>query len=203
MGRFLGRIHAVGAVREFEHRPLLTIERLGVAPVAELLDSDWIPAHLVASYESITSDLLQVIRRRFGEVGRLEDIRIHGDCHPGNVLWTDDGPHFVDLDDCMNGPAIQDLWLFLSGSRDEMAGQVADLLEGYAQFMPFPVRQLHLIESLRTLRMLHYAAWIARRWTDPAFPRAFPWFAENKYWEEHVLSLREQRAALDEPALPV
>ena len=203
MGRFLGRLHAVGAARRFEERPVLTIERLGIEPVAELIASDWIPSHLAAAYENITADLLDVIERRFEEAGRLAILRIHGDCHPGNVLWTDDGPHFVDLDDCMSGPAVQDLWLFLSGSRDEMAGQLADLLEGYTRFMPFQARELHLIESLRTLRMLHYAAWIARRWADPAFPRAFPWFAENKYWEDHVLALREQRAALDEPPLPV
>ena len=203
MGRFLGRIHAVGAVRPFVHRPELSIERFGENPVAELLDSDWIPPHLEASYESIADDLLAAIRRRFDEAGDVRQLRIHGDCHPGNVLWTDDGPHFVDLDDCMTGPAIQDLWLFLSGSRDEMAGQLADLLEGYSQFMPFDARGLHLVEALRALRMLHYAGWIARRWADPAFPRAFPWFAETRYWEEHVLSLREQRAALDEPPLPV
>jgi Ser/Thr protein kinase RdoA (MazF antagonist) len=203
MGRFLGRIHAVGAARAFVHRAGISIERLGVEPVEELLASDWIPAHLVSSYEAIADDLLGIIERRFDEAGDVSRIRIHGDCHPGNVLWTDDGPHFVDLDDCMTGPAVQDLWLFLSGSREDMAATLAELLEGYTQFMDFDLRELHLIESLRTLRMLHYAAWLARRWADPAFPRAFPWFAENKYWEEHVLALREQRALLDEPALPV
>jgi len=203
MGRFLGRIHAVGAARPFAHRPELTLDRLGEEPVADLLDSDWIPPHLIAGYESIAHDLLDTVGRRFEEAGEIRTIRIHGDCHPGNVLWTDAGPHFVDLDDCMTGPPVQDLWLFLSGERDEMAGQLADLLEGYTQFMPFDARGLHLVESLRTLRMLHYAAWIARRWSDPAFPRAFPWFAETRYWEEHVLALREQRAALDEPPLPV
>ena len=203
MGRFLGRIHAVGAVRAFRHRPELSIERLGAEPVDELLASDWLPGHLVSSYESITDDLLTAIEQRFAEVSPIAEIRIHGDCHRGNVLWTDDGPHFVDLDDCVNGPRVQDLWLFLSGSRDEMAAQLADLLEGYTQFSSFDVRELHLIEPLRTLRMLHYSAWIARRWSDPAFPRAFPWFADNKYWEEHVLALREQRALLDEPALPI
>lgn len=202
MGRFLGRIHAVGAAQRFDHRPELAIERLGESSVEELLASDWIPAHLISAYEAITADLLTVIRQRFDEVVSIEAIRIHGDCHRGNVLWTDDGPHFVDLDDCMSGPAVQDLWLFLSGSREEMAQQLADLLEGYSQFKTFDARELHLIESLRTLRMLHYSAWIARRWPDPAFPRAFPWFDENKYWEEHVLALREQRALLDEPALP-
>jgi Ser/Thr protein kinase RdoA (MazF antagonist) len=119
------------------------------------------------------------------------------------VLWTDGGPHFVDLDDCMNGPAVQDLWLFLSGNRDEMGAQLADILEGYEQFYELDYGELRLIEALRTLRMIHYTAWIARRWEDPAFPRAFPWFTENKYWEEHVLALREQRAALDEPSLPL
>lgn len=203
MGRFLGRIHAVGAVGPFDHRPSLSIERYGTEPVDELLASDWIPDHLITVYEGITTDLLAVIRQRFLELGELREIRIHGDCHPGNVLWTDAGPHFVDLDDCMMGPAIQDLWLFLSGSRDEMAVQLGDLVEGYAQFMSFDARELHLIESLRTLRMLHYAAWIARRWGDPAFPRAFPWFAENRYWEDHVLALREQRALLDEAPLPI
>jgi Ser/Thr protein kinase RdoA (MazF antagonist) len=203
MGRFLGRIHAVGAIHPFAERPELSVDRLGFEPVAELLDSDWIPSHVLASYEAIARDLLDVIDRRFEELGGVRTLRIHGDCHPGNVLWTDDGPHFVDLDDCMNGPAVQDLWLFLSGPRDEMAGQLANLLEGYEQFMRFDARELNLIEALRTLRMLHYAAWIARRWPDPAFPRAFPWFAETRYWEEHVLALREQRAALDEPPLPV
>ena len=203
MGRFLGRIHSVGAAGYFDHRPRYSVERFGIDPVDELLASDWIPDHLASPYEAITNDLLDVIGRRFDEVGSYRELRIHGDCHPGNVLWTDDGPHFVDLDDCMTGPAVQDLWLFLSGSRDEMAAQLADLLEGYSQFMSFDPRELHLVESLRTLRMLHYAAWIARRWGDPAFPRAFPWFAETRYWEEHVLALREQRALLDEPSLPV
>jgi Ser/Thr protein kinase RdoA (MazF antagonist) len=201
MGRFLGRIHAVGAVRPFVARPTLSIEHLGHRSVEDLLDSDWIPPHLTDSYEAIAYDLLDTIERIFDETGSMRTIRIHGDCHPGNVLWTDDGPHFVDLDDCMNGPAVQDLWLFLSGAREEMAVQMADLLEGYEQFAAFDYRELRLVEALRALRMLRYTAWIARRWQDPAFPMAFPWFAELKYWEEQVLSLREQRAALDEPVL--
>jgi Ser/Thr protein kinase RdoA (MazF antagonist) len=139
----------------------------------------------------------------FEDVGHYREIRIHGDCHRGNVLWTDQGPHFVDLDDCVNGPAVQDLWLFLSGSRDEMAGQLGDLLEGYSQFFDFDYRELQLIEALRALRLLHYTAWITRRWTDPAFPRAFPWLGEARSWEQHVQSLMEQRAALDEPPLSV
>jgi Ser/Thr protein kinase RdoA (MazF antagonist) len=199
MGRFLGRLHAVGAVRTFDERRTLSVEEFGYDSVDGLLASDWIPQHLVAGYTAITEDLLAAIERIAAEVGDFQLLRIHGDCHPGNVLWTDDGPHFVDLDDCMNGPAVQDLWLFLSGSRDEMARQLADLLEGYGQFRDFDYREIRLIEVLRTLRMIHYAAWIGRRWTDPAFPRAFPWFAETRYWEDHVLALREQRALLDEP----
>lgn len=199
MGRFLGRIHAVGSSRTFTARTTLSIERLGHEPAAELQGSDWIPAHLAESYASVVEDLLETIEDRFAAVDRYRELRIHGDCHPGNVLWTDDGPHFVDLDDCMNGPAVQDLWLFLSGTTEEMALQLRDLLEGYERFNAFDYRELSLIEPLRALRIIHYTAWIARRWHDPAFPRAFPWFTENKYWEEHVLALREQRAALDQP----
>jgi len=203
MGRFVGRIHALGAVTEFKHRPTLSIDEFGYESAALLLDGDWIPAHLEDSYESVVYDLLEAIERKFDEVGDYRMLRLHGDCHPGNVLWTDDGPHFVDLDDCMNGPAAQDLWLFLSGSRDEMAMQLTDLLDGYGQFHDFDFRELMLIEALRALRIIRYTAWLARRWADPAFPLAFPWFAENKYWEEHVLALREQRALLDEPSLMV
>ncbi|MGD2168220.1 MAG: serine/threonine protein kinase [Gammaproteobacteria bacterium] len=199
MGRFIGRIHAIGAARAFRHRERLSIERFGDDSVEVLLSQHWLPDHLLAGYEAIVDELLGEIERIFDESGAWREIRIHGDCHPGNVLWTDDGPHFVDLDDCMSGPAVQDLWLFLSGSHDEMSGQLADLLEGYSQFHDFDYRELRLIEALRSLRIIHYTAWIARRWSDPAFPRAFPWFTENKYWEEHVLTLREQRAALDDP----
>jgi Ser/Thr protein kinase RdoA (MazF antagonist) len=203
MGRFLARIHALGAARRFSARPTLSIQRLGHESMAEIMAGDWLPAHLTQSYQSIAADVLAAVERNFAEVGAYRVLRIHGDCHPGNVLWTDGGPHFVDLDDCMNGPAVQDLWLFLSGSRDEMGAQLADILEGYEQFHELDYGELRLIEALRTLRMIHYTAWIARRWEDPAFPRAFPWFTENKYWEEHVLALREQRAALDEPTLPL
>ena len=203
MGRFVGRIHAVGAVTTFTHRLALSMERMGEDSAEYLLASDWLPDHLVESYETIVEQLLASIAECFTRAGPYRELRIHGDCHPGNVLWTIDGPHFVDLDDCISGPAVQDLWLFLSGDRDERAGQLQDLLEGYRQFCEFDYRQLHLIEALRTLRMIHYTAWIAQRWTDPAFPRAFPWFVDNKYWEEHVLALKEQAAALSEPPLEV
>lgn len=203
MGRVIGRIHAFGALEPFRHRATLSVETLGWQAVEDVQKSGFVPPHLTDSYASIATDALDAVERRFDDAGAYRTLRIHGDCHPGNVLWTDGGPHFVDLDDCVNGPAVQDLWLFLSGSRDDMALQLADLLEGYQQFRDFDYRELHLVEALRTLRIIHYTAWLARRWQDPAFPRAFPWFAEPKYWEDHVLALREQRAALDEPPLEV
>jgi Ser/Thr protein kinase RdoA (MazF antagonist) len=203
MGRFLGRIHAVGASASFRARRRLSPDWLGHDAAATIRDSVWLPEHLRDGYVRITAQLLERIETILADVGPLADIRIHGDCHRGNVLWTDDGPHFVDLDDCMTGPAVQDLWLFLSGDAGERAGQLAELLEGYAQFREIDYRELRLIEPLRTLRIIHHTAWIARRWEDPAFPRAFPWFETNKYWEEHVLALKEQLAALDEPPLAV
>lgn len=199
MGRFLGRMHALGAVKPFRTRPELSVERLGWRSVEELLAGNWIPPHLTDSYRRIAEDVLDAVERNFAAAGAYRSIRIHGDCHRGNVLWTDAGPHFVDLDDCVNGPAVQDLWLFLAGKPDETARQLDDLLEGYRQFHDFHYAELGLIEALRALRIIHYTAWIAGRWTDPAFPAAFPWFSETKYWEEHVLTLKEQRAALDEP----
>ncbi len=203
MGRFVGRIHAVGAVGRFEHRQAISIERMGWDAARYVLDSEWVPLHLDESYRAIVDRLLDSVAESFDRAGSVRQFRIHGDCHPGNVLWTDDGPHFVDLDDCVTGPAVQDLWLFLSGEREERSVQLQQLLQGYNQFFDFDYRELHLIEALRTLRMINYTAWIARRWTDPAFPRAFPWFAETKYWEEHVLALKEQAAALEEPVLEV
>lgn len=203
MGRFLGRIHAVGARAAFEHRRELSTGWLGHDAAAAILASDWLPEHLTDSYQIVTEQLLARIEQLFADLGDIGISRIHGDCHPGNVLWTDAGPHFVDLDDCIMGPAVQDLWLFLSGSREECTVQLKDLLEGYGQFCDFDYRELRLIEALRGLRMLHHTAWIARRWLDPAFPKAFPWFEDNKYWEEHVLALKEQLAALEEPPLEV
>lgn len=201
MGRFLGRIHAIGRRRAFEHRPQLSIERFGDLPREYLLESDWIPDHLRAAYESVTDDLLARVEDWVDRAGDFASLRLHGDCHPGNVLWTDAGPHFVDLDDCLTGPAIQDLWMLISGSRREMGEQLRQLLDGYTQFADFDYRELMLVESLRSLRMIHYAGWLAARWEDPAFPRAFPWFAEDRYWEQHVLTLREQVAAIEEGPL--
>jgi Ser/Thr protein kinase RdoA (MazF antagonist) len=149
----------------------------------------------------LTRDLLDAVSETFDAARGVTELRLHGDCHRGNVLWTDDGPHFVDLDDCVTGPAIQDLWMLLSGNRNDMGEQLSQLLEGYSQFADFDARELVLVESLRTLRMIHYSAWLARRWSDPAFPPAFPWFIEPRYWENQVLSLREQLGAIAEGPL--
>jgi Ser/Thr protein kinase RdoA (MazF antagonist) len=203
MGRFLGRIHMVGRRSRFRHRDSISVQRQGHEARMLLLEQDWIPAHLVPAYESLTHDLLERIEQCFAAAGSSAGLRLHGDCHRGNILWTDAGPHFVDLDDCMSGPAIQDLWMLLSGARHEMSEQLAQLLEGYEQFARFDLGELILLESLRTLRMIHYSAWLARRWQDPAFPHAFPWFEEPRYWEDHILSLREQLAAIEEGPLPL
>ena len=199
----IGRLHGFGATDRFRHRATLSADQLGRESVQLLAASGFIPDHMAESYRSIAMDVRGAVDRQFAAAGDYAVLRIHGDCHSGNVLWTDAGPHFVALDDCVNGPAIQDLWLFLSGGREEMSVQLADLLDGYTQFRDFDFRELNLVEALRTLRIIHYSAWIARRWKDPAFPRAFPWCGEPRYWEEHVLALREQRAALDEPPLTV
>lgn len=203
LGRFLGRIHAVGASRPFEHRLELTIQRFGIEPREYLLNGGWLPGHLEAVFAGLTEDLLNQIKNAYARCGKYQAIRLHGDCHPSNILWTDDGPHFVDLDDCQSGPAIQDLWMLLSGDRVEMGGQLSMILEGYEQFHEFDPRELHLMQALRTLRMIHYTAWLARRWHDPAFPLAFPWFNTMNYWEQQVLDLREQAALIDEAPLSV
>jgi Ser/Thr protein kinase RdoA (MazF antagonist) len=201
MGRFLGRMHAVGATRNFQHRSRLDIETLGDASCRLLLERGFIPDYLVDAYATLSSDLLKQIRAQFEAAGVIDQIRLHGDCHKGNILWTDSGPHFVDLDDSCSGPAIQDIWMLLSGEAAEMRVQLEELLEGYQTFFEFNFSSVVLIEALRTLRMLNYAAWIARRWEDPAFPAAFPWFNSPRYWEDHILSLREQAAALNSPPI--
>jgi Ser/Thr protein kinase RdoA (MazF antagonist) len=201
MGRFIGRMHAIGALRAFAHRPALDIEAFGVEPSQYLLQNSFIPPDLVPAYASLTAQLIDQVRDAWERAGRIRTIRLHGDCHVGNVLWADDGPHFVDLDDARSGPAVQDLWMLLSGERESMARQLRAILEGYEEFMEFDRHELLLVEALRTLRMIHYAGWLARRWLDPAFPAAFPWFNTQKYWQDHILALREQGAALDEPPL--
>lgn len=203
MGRFIARLHAAGASRAFETRPALDVQSFGVESVDFLLGKGWLPAHVRDAYETLSEDLFDRIDAAIERAGEIALIRTHGDCHPGNILWTDDGPHFVDLDDCRTAPAVQDLWMLLSGSRGEMQAQLTHVLDGYMEFNDFNPRELHLVEALRTLRMQHYAAWLARRWADPAFPLAFPWFNTDRYWEEHILHLREQVAAMDEPPLSI
>ena len=203
MGRFIGRIHALGAVATFRHRPVLTVESFGDESVAFLLDHGFIPPDLEPAYRSVAEDVLRRVRAAYARAGKVRLIRLHGDCHPGNVLWSEAGPHFVDFDDCRMGPALQDMWMLLSGDRAAMTGQLLDFLEGYEEFCDFDPAELHLLEALRTLRLLHYSAWLARRWDDPAFPAHFPWFNTQRYWQDQILALREQAALLDEPPLRV
>ena len=201
LGRFVGRIHAFGATEKFKFRQALDIEHLVNVPRRYLLDTGLIPQHLLPAYTSITDDLSGQIDACYQRAGAVKNIRLHGDFHPGNILWTDAGPHIVDFDDAKNGPAVQDIWMLLSGDRNYMTARLGDFLEGYTQFFDFDPAELHLIEALRTMRIIHYSYWIASRWHDPAFPAAFPWFDSTRYWEDHVLSLREQSALLNEPPL--
>ncbi len=207
LGRFIGRIHAVGSARAFVHRPRIDVETFGVEPRDWLLASAFLPGDLRASWSGAAELAIEGARAAFDRAGDVAGIRLHGDCHAGNVLWrpatgnAPGGPHFVDLDDARTGPAVQDLWMLLSGEREDMSRQLGHVLRGYEDFMEFDDREIALIEALRTLRLLHYSAWIARRWDDPAFPIAFPWFNTQRYWQDRVLELREQIGAMQEPAL--
>ncbi len=197
LGRFMGRLHAVGSSRAFNHRPGLTPDRFGRESIDTILKDNWLPPHIENAFATLSRDLMVTIEAAYSRAGNIENIRLHGDCHPGNILWRD-GPFFVDLDDCQSGPAIQDLWMLLSGDSEEMAVQMKDILDGYREFYHLNLAELNLIEALRTLRMLHHSAWLARRWEDPAFPIAFPWFGEPRYWEDMVLNLREQLGRMQE-----
>jgi len=201
LGRFIGRIHAAGAVRPFAARPALDIESFGREPRDWLLAHAFLPADLREAWQSVADLALQGVAHCYQRAGAVGTLRLHGDCHAGNILWTDQGPHFVDFDDARTGPAVQDLWMLLSGDRGSMSRQLGWVLSGYEQFRAFEPRELHLVEALRTLRLIHYAAWIARRWDDPAFPAAFPWFGTQRYWQDRILELREQIALMDEPPL--
>lgn len=201
MGRFIGRIHAIGALAPYRQRPLLDIASFGEEPRDYLLSHGFIPEDIHDAWSSVVNQALDGVRRAFDRAGRVNNLRLHGDCHAGNVLWTDAGPHFVDFDDSRMGPAIQDLWMLLSGERSDMTRQLNDLMTGYRRFYDFDARELPLVEALRTLRLIHYSAWIARRWDDPAFPVAFPWFGTQRYWQDRILELREQIALMDEPPL--
>jgi len=201
IGRFIARIHAVGRAGHFVAREYMDTDTLGEIARDDVLASERLPLELESVYEDLSEDVLERAVRRVTEAGHVAMLRLHGDTHPGNILWTEAGPHFVDLDDACTGPAVQDLWMFLSGDRGEMAEQMGALLEGYETFMPFDRRELALVTPLRTLRILRHAAWLARRADDPAFVQAFPIFYTPRYWEDHILTLREQAAALDEPPL--
>jgi Ser/Thr protein kinase RdoA (MazF antagonist) len=211
LGRFIGRIHAVGARAPFRERPALDIASFGEEPRDWLFAHGFIPSDLIDAYRAVIDLALTGVRRCFERAGEVHTLRLHGDCHVGNVLWlpegaahgTAAGPHFVDFDDSRMGPAIHDLWMLLSGDRGDMTRQLGDVLDGYEDFRDLDRRELHLIEALRTLRLIHYAAWLARRWDDPAFPAAFPWFNTQRYWQDRILELREQVAAMDEPPLHV
>ncbi len=201
LGRTLARMHQVGARRPFRARVRISIERLGKQAREQVLASELLPAALRERYASATAALLERVERAFEAVGPVQEIRLHGDCHIGNLLWNERGPVFVDLDDCAGGPRVQDLWMWLSGSPAEQQRQWAELIEGYQQFADFDFRELRLIEPLRALRMLHHAAWVSQRWADPAFPRAFPWFGDVRYWENHITDLLEQLSVIDDPPL--
>ncbi len=203
MGRFLGRMHQVGSMREFQTRNTLSIELFAEKNVSFLLEHDFLPPDLRKAYESLAQDLITRMYSIKKESRQAKLIRTHGDCHIGNVLWRDDTPHFVDLDDCMMAPAIQDMWMLLSGSREQRLQQLAEIVDGYNEFYHFNPSELPLIETYRTLRLMNYSAWLARRWDDPAFPLSFPWFNTENYWAGHILELREQLAALDEPPLVI
>ena len=186
-------------VAHFGEHSFDALERFGFEARDQVIDSGMLPASSEESYWRATDALLERVERVFTEVGDVRQVRTHGDCHLGNLLWNEQGPVFVDLDDCMMAPAIQDLWMMLSGPESEQQGQWRDLLEGYEQFREFDFVELRLIEPLRALRMLHHAAWLATRWSDPAFPRAFTWFGTVRFWESPINDLLEQVASIDDP----
>ena len=201
LGRTLARVHQVGARRPFEVRPRIGVERFGWKARSQVLASELLPEALAERYSSVSGALLERVIAAFAAVEGICEIRLHGDCHLGNLLWNEHGPAFVDLDDCAMGPRIQDLWMMLSGSPAEQQRQWGEIFEGYSQFADFDLRELALIEPLRSLRMLHHAAWVVHRWSDPAFPRAFPWIGEPRYWEGYLQDLLEQIEAIDDPPL--
>jgi Ser/Thr protein kinase RdoA (MazF antagonist) len=210
IGRLLARIHNVGARTPFAVRPTLDVQQFAIEP------RDWLLAHGMVAPE-VQSEWASLCQRAIAKIegsglGQTRTLRLHGDCHPGNILWMPSsapsatntqtgGPHFVDMDDCRSGPAVQDLWMLLSGDRSQRSRALGALLDGYEQFREFDRRELALIEPLRTLRLIHYSAWLARRWNDPAFPANFPWFGSRDYWAGQVQMLEEQLEAMDEPPL--
>ncbi len=201
LGRIIAQIHNIGETKIFQARPEISINDFATRPVNYLLENNFIPIDLIDAYTSLTKDLIKRIKDCFDQAGKIKTIRLHGDCHHGNVLTRDENFYIVDFDDARTGPAIQDIWMFLSGDRQYMTSRLNDFMEGYIEFRGFNPSELHLIEALRTLRLIHYSAWLAERWDDPAFPIAFPFFNTQRYWEEQILSLREQAALMEEPSL--
>ncbi len=203
LGRTMGRIHLVGNSLTFNHRPTIDVHSFGHMSRQYLLDQQWLPADMAYEYQQVSEELLTLVEKAFASVNGLELIALHGDCHPGNILWRDDTPNFVDFDDCRMGPAIQDLWMLLSGDYNQQTIQINELIEGYEEFLPFNRAELQLVEPLRALRIMHYAAWLARRWLDPAFPTHFPWFNTHSYWLGHLMELRGLCQSVQLPPLQV
>ena len=225
VGRFLARIHAVGSAKPFVCRPALDVQSFGQDSMDWLLKHDMVPLDVQSAWQKVCEKSINIIANydyfmpttakntskndsKIDSNDRIKTIRLHGDCHPGNILWTPTdaphgGPHFVDLDDARSGPAVQDLWMLLSGDRRQRTTQLSALIDGYEQFRPFDRRELALIEPLRTLRLIHYSAWLARRWQDPTFPINFPWFGTSDYWKSQINTLEEQIEAMQEEPLMV
>ncbi|NIC41633.1 serine/threonine protein kinase [Aquabacterium sp. A08] len=200
IGRFLARLHQVGAQAPFAQRPALDASTFGQEPLDWLLAHDTLPPAARRDWEAAARAAVDAAGQALADSGAAT-LRLHGDCHPGNILWTPTGqpgagPHFVDLDDARTGPAVQDLWMLLSGDRGQQQRQLGALLDGYETLRDFDRRELALIEPLRTLRLLHYSAWLARRWGDPTFPIHFPWFGSDAYWQEQARLLWDQVAAM-------
>lgn len=200
LGQTLGRIHRVGRSKPFLHRRNLSATRMATESRL-FVENDFVPVELKSAYTSLARDCDEAATQILSGMTEGDTQRIHGDCHVGNILWRDDTPHFVDLDDCISGPVIQDIWMFLNGDRHQREQQLGDFIAGYEEFNDFDPRQLAWIEALRTLRIMHYSAWLARRWNDPAFPKAFPWFGHQRFWADHILELREQLSAMSETSL--
>jgi Ser/Thr protein kinase RdoA (MazF antagonist) len=199
LGRFIGRLHAVGRRRPFEYRHHLDARADGQHALKLIIDGGFVPDTQLGTWRQACEQALAAVAGAFDAAMPLATLRLHGDCHPGNVLWRDGGPHVVDLDDAMQGPAVQDLWMLVSGDPSTMAQQLDTLLSGYEQFSDFDDRERALIEPLRTLRMVRHSAWLAERWSDPTFPLNFPFFGSAAYWSQQTAQLREQLELMSQP----